>query len=147
MVKGLGIFLLSIATLVGADLITTFDFDIEESELLSYTRPGWGNEAEGSTTDDTFYYNLVLFTVDTGGDWRAANNSITSHDSFDYTLPGREQAVQTNGPWYAADTYIYLYDDVFNPTARYLKASALCEVQSCTGLFLTSPLSVVLHRY
>ena len=69
MVKGLGIFLLSMATLVGADLITTFDFDVEESRLLSYTRPGWGNEAEGSTTEDTFYYNLVLFTVDTGGDW------------------------------------------------------------------------------
>jgi len=113
MVKGLGIFLLSIATLVGADLITTFDFDIEESELLSYTRPGWGNEAEGSTTDDTFYYNLVLFTVDTGGDWRAANNSITSHDSFDYT---NFQTQFANVPWFAADTYIYLYDAPFVPT-------------------------------
>ena len=113
MVKGLGIFLLSIATLVGADLITTFDFDIEESELLSYTRPGWGNEAEGSTTDDTFYYNLVLFTVDTGGDWRAANNSITSHDSFDYT---NFQTQFANVSWFAADTYIYLYDAPFVPT-------------------------------
>ena len=113
MVKGLGIFLLSIATLVGADLITTFDFDIEESELLSYTRPGWGNEAEGSTTEDTFYYNLVLFTVDTGGDWRAANNSITSHDSFDYT---NFQTQFANVPWFAADTYIYLYDAPFVPT-------------------------------
>ena len=113
MVKGLGIFLLSIATLVSADLITTFDFDIEESELLSYTRPGWGNEAEGSTTDDTFYYNLVLFTVDTGGDWRAANNSITSHDSFDYT---NFQTQFANVPWFAADTYIYLYDAPFVPT-------------------------------
>ena len=55
MLKGLGIFLLSIATLVSAELITSFDFDIEESALLSYTRPGWGNEAEGSTSDDTFY--------------------------------------------------------------------------------------------
>ena len=113
MYKWLTVFLLSIATVVSADLITTFDFDIEESELLSYTRPGWNNEV---TTDDTFYYNLVSFTVDTGGDWRAANNSITSHDSFDYTLPGREQAVQTNGQWYAADTYIYLYDILFIPT-------------------------------
>ena len=113
MYKWLTVFLLSIATVVSADLITTFDFDVEESELLSYTRPGWNNEG---TTDDTFYYNLVSFTVDTGGDWRAANNSITSHDSFDYTLPGREQAVQTNGPWYAADTYIYLYDILFIPT-------------------------------
>ena len=113
MLKGLGIFLLSIATVVSADLITTFDFDIEESTLLSYTRPGWGNEAEGSTTDDTFYYNLVLFTVDTGGDWRAANNSITSHDSFDYT---NFQTQFTNVPWFAADTYIYLYDAPFVPT-------------------------------
>ena len=113
MLKGLGIFLLSIATLVSAELITSFDFDIEESALLSYTRPGWGNEAEGSTTDDTFYYNLVLFTVDTGGDWRAANNSITSHDSFDYT---NFQTQFTNVPWFAADTYIYLYDAPFVPT-------------------------------
>ena len=113
MLKRLGIFLLLIATVVSADLITTFDFDIEESTLLSYTRPGWGNEAEGSTTDDTFYYNLVLFTVDTGGDWRAANNSITSHDSFDYT---NFQTQFTNVPWFAADTYIYLYDAPFVPT-------------------------------
>ena len=113
MYKWLTVFLLSIATVVSADLITTFDFDVEESELLSYTRPGWNNEG---TTDDTFYYNLVSFTVDTGGDWRAANNSITSHDSFDYTLPSRQQAVQANGPWYAADTYIYLYDAPFVPT-------------------------------
>ena len=113
MLKGLGIFLLSIATLVSAELITSFDFDIEESELLSYTRPGWGNELEGSTPGDTFYYNLVLFTVDTGGDWRAANNSITSHDSFDYT---NFQTQFTNIPWFAADTYIYLYDAPFVPT-------------------------------
>ena len=113
MLKRLGIFLLLIATVVSADLITTFDFDIEESTLLSYTRPGWGNEAEGSTTDHTFYYNLVLFTVDTGGDWRAANNSITSHDSFDYT---NFQTQFTNVPWFAADTYIYLYDAPFVPT-------------------------------
>lgn len=119
MLKGLGksllVFLFA-CTILHADLITTFDFDIEESPFLSYTRPGWGNEAEGSTTNDIFYYNLVLFTVDTGGDWRAANNSITSHDSFDYTLPSRQQAVQTNGLWYAADTYIYLYDAPFIPT-------------------------------
>ncbi len=110
MLKGLGTFLLLMVTLVHADLITTFDFDIEESEFLSYTRPGWNNEG---TIDDTFYYNLVSFTVDTGGDWRAANNSITSHDSFNYT---NEQALQQNGPLYAADTFIYLYDIVFVPT-------------------------------
>jgi hypothetical protein len=111
MLKRLGIFLLSIATVVSADLITTFDFDVEESEFLSFTRPGWNNE--GGTIDDTFYYNLVSFTVDTGGDWRAANSSITSHDSFNYT---NEQALQRNGPNYAADTFIYLYDIVFVPT-------------------------------
>ena len=113
MFKGLGkslLILLFTSTLLSADLITTFDFDIEESELLSYTRPGWNNEG---TTDDTFYYNLVSFTVDTGGDWRAANNSITSHDSFNYT---NEQALQQNGPLYAADTFIYLYDILFVPT-------------------------------
>ena len=88
-----------------ADLITTFDFDIEES-ALSYLRPNWGN------TNDVFYYNIAYFTVDTGGDWTAQNSSIISHDSFDYS---NNQTFQNN-PWYAADTYIYLYDDVFNPT-------------------------------
>ena len=113
MLKGLGKSLLTLlfaCTILHADLITTFDFDIEESEFLSYTRPGWNNEG---TVDDTFYYNLVSFTVDTGGDWRAANNSITSHDSFNYT---NEQALQQNGPNYAADTFIYLYDILFIPT-------------------------------
>ena len=113
MLKGLGKSLLALlfaCTILHADLITTFDFDIEESEFLSYTRPGWNNEG---TVDDTFYYNLVSFTVDTGGDWRAANNSITSHDSFNYTS---EQALQQNGPNYAADTFIYLYDILFVPT-------------------------------
>ena len=113
MFKGLGKSLLALlfaCTILHADLITTFDFDIEESEFLSYTRPGWNNEG---TVDDTFYYNLVSFTVDTGGDWRAANNSITSHDSFNYTS---EQALQQNGPNYAADTFIYLYDILFVPT-------------------------------
>ena len=116
MFKGLGkslLILLFASTILSADLITTFDFDIEESTLLSYTRPGWGNEEEGSTTNDIFYYNLVLFTVDNGGDWRAANNSITSHDSFDYT---NFQTQFTNVPWFAADTYIYLYDAPFVPT-------------------------------
>ena len=116
MLKGLGKSLLALlfaCTILHADLITTFDFDIEESQLLSYTRPGWGNEEEGSTANDIFYYNLVLFTVDTGGDWRAANNSITSHDSFDYT---NFQTQFANVPWFAADTYIYLYDAPFVPT-------------------------------
>ena len=110
MLRRLGFLLASlffVTTITVADLITTFDFDVEESTLLSYNRPNWDN------TNDTFYYNLVSFTVDTGGDWRAANNSITSHDSFNYT---NEQALQQNGPFYAADTYIYLYDAPFVPT-------------------------------
>jgi hypothetical protein len=98
--------LLLVASTLYADLITTFDFDIEES-ALSFNRPNWGE------SQDVFYYNLVSFTVDIGGDWRAANNSITSHDSFDYS---NNQTAFQNNPWYAADTYIYLYDDVFNPT-------------------------------
>ena len=97
--------LLLMCSTVYADLITTFDFDIEES-TLSFNRPHWGE------SQDVFYYNLVSFTVDMGGDWRAANNSITSHDSFNYS---NAQAFQNN-PWYAADTYIYLYDDTFFPT-------------------------------
>ena len=99
-------FLLLCSTICFSDLITTFEFDIEES-ALSFLRPGWGN------TNETFYYNLAYFTVDTGGDWRAANTSIISHDSFDYS--NNTNAFQQT-PWYAADTYIYLYDDVFNPT-------------------------------
>jgi hypothetical protein len=98
-------FLLLCSTICFSDLITTFEFDIEES-ALSFLRPGWGN------TNETFYYNLAYFTVDTGGDWRAANTSIISHDSFDYS--NNTNAFQQT-PWYAADTYIYLYDDVFNP--------------------------------
>ena len=110
MLERLGILfttLIAAASLASADLITTFDFDVEESTALSFNRPNWEN------TNDTFYYNLVSFTVDTGGDWRAANNSITSHDSFNYT---NEQALQQNGPFYAADTFIYLYDALFVPT-------------------------------
>ena len=99
-------FILLCSTICFSDLITTFDFDIEES-ALSYLRPNWNN------TNDVFYYNLAYFTVDTGGDWTAQNSSIISHDSFDYSV--NTNAFQNN-PWYAADTYIYLYDDVFNPT-------------------------------
>ena len=57
--------------------LDTIDFDIDDS--LSFTRPNWND------SDATFYYNLVSFTVDTAGEWRAANSSITSHDSFDYS--------------------------------------------------------------
>jgi hypothetical protein len=98
--------LLLVTSTLYADLITTFEFDIEES-ALSFNRPGWGE------SEDTFYYNLVSFTVDIGGDWRAANSSLLSHDSFDYT---NYQTQFTNMPWFAADTYIYLYDNTFVPT-------------------------------
>ena len=98
-------FILLCSTICFSDLITTFDFDIEES-ALSYLRPNWNN------TNDVFYYNLAYFTVDTGGDWTAQNSSIISHDSFNYSNTNAFQ----NNPWFAADTYIYLYDDVFNPT-------------------------------
>ena len=98
--------ILLVASTLYADLITTFEFDIEES-ALSFNRPGWDE------TEDTFYYNIVSFTVDMGGDWRAANSSLLSHDSFDYT---NYQTQFTNMPWFAADTFIYLYDAPFNPT-------------------------------
>jgi hypothetical protein len=103
--KKLITFLLLCSTICFSDLITTFEFDIEESTTLSYLRPGWGN------TNETFYYNLAYFTVDTGGDWTAANTSIISHDSFNYTNTNLFQQV----PWYAADTYVYLYDGPFIP--------------------------------
>jgi len=97
-------FLLLCSTICFSDLITTFDFDIEES-ALSYLRPNWNN------TNDVFYYNLAYFTVDTGGDWTAQNSSIISHDSFDYSV--NTNAFQNN-PWFAADTYIYLYENTFD---------------------------------
>ena len=88
--------------------IDTLDFDIDDS--LSFTRPSWDD------SNDIFYYNLVSFTVDTAGEWRAANSSITSNDSFDYTNY-QQQFDQT--PWFNADTYIFLYEGSFddkNPT-------------------------------
>ena len=45
--------LLLVASTLYADLITTFEFDIEESTALSFNRPGWDE------SEDTFYYNLV----------------------------------------------------------------------------------------
>ena len=83
--------------------LDTIDFDIDDS--LSFTRPNWND------SDATFYYNLVSFTVDTAGEWRAANSSITSHDSFDYSRYPNHQT-----PWFNADTYIYVYEGSFTPT-------------------------------
>ena len=83
--------------------LDTIDFDIDDS--ISFTRPSWND------SNDIFYYNLVSFTVDTAGEWRAANSSITSHDSFDYSNYTNHQT-----PWFNADTYIYVYEGSFTPT-------------------------------
>jgi hypothetical protein len=100
-------FILLCSTICFSDLITTFEFDVEESSVFQFTRPGWNS----SNTNSTFYYNLAYFTVDTAGDWKAQNNLITSNDSFDYTnyQPQFEQT-----PWFNADTYVYLYKDTFD---------------------------------
>ena len=98
-------FLLLCSTICFSDLITTFEFDVEESSIFQFNRPNWDE------SNDTFYYNLAYFTVDTEGSWRAANTSILSHDSFDYS---NYQTQFTNNPWFAADTYIYLYENTFD---------------------------------
>ena len=98
-------FLLLCSTICFSDLITTFEFDVEESSIFQFNRANWDE------SNDTFYYNLAYFTVDTDGDWRAANTSILSHDSFDYS---NYQTQFTNNPWFAADTYIYLYENTFD---------------------------------
>ena len=90
--------LLLVASTLYADLITTFEFDFDETSL-SWTPPG---EDSG-----TFYYNLAYFTVDTSGSWTATNTSILSHDSFDYT--GETLFSE-------ADTFIYLYENAFDLT-------------------------------
>jgi len=98
-------FLLLCSTICFSDLITTFEFDVEESSVFQFNRPNWDE------SNDTFYYNLAYFTVDTEGSWNAANTSILSHDSFDYS---NYQTQFTNNPWFAADTYIYLYENTFD---------------------------------
>ena len=98
-------FLLLCSTICFSDLITTFEFDVEESSIFQFNRANWDE------SNDIFYYNLAYFTVDTEGDWRAANTSILSHDSFDYS---NYQTQFTNNPWFAADTYIYLYENTFD---------------------------------
>ena len=98
-------FLLLCSTICFSDLITTFEFDVEESSIFQFNRSNWDE------SNDIFYYNLAYFTVDTEGDWRAANTSILSHDSFDYS---NYQTQFTNNPWFAADTYIYLYENTFD---------------------------------
>ena len=97
-------------TLLGVSLeppssfyLDTLDFDIDDS--LSFSRPSWND------SNDIFYYNLVSFTVDTAGEWRASNSSITSNDSFDYSPYPNHQT-----PFFNADTYIFVYEGSFTPT-------------------------------
>jgi hypothetical protein len=88
--------LLLVASTLYADLITTFEFDFDE------TSPTWTPPGEDS---GIFYYNLAYFTVDTSGSWTASNTSILSHDSYDYS----------NGtPFSEADTFIYVYENTFD---------------------------------
>ena len=82
-------------------LLDTITFDIDDS--ISFSRPNWND------SNDIFYYNILEFNVDTAGDWRASNSSILSHDSFDYSRYPNHQT-----PWFAADTYIYLYENTFD---------------------------------
>ena len=83
-----------LCSFVYSDLITTFDFEL--TTALTWTPPG---------ESGTFYYNVAYFTVSTNGSYTAQNNLITSHDSYDY-------GTSTNG-FTEADTYIYLYKDMF----------------------------------
>jgi hypothetical protein len=108
MKKFLALLLLPFTLCADLILLDTLDFDIDDS--ISFSRPNWND------SNDIFYYNVISFTVDTAGDWRAANTSILSNDSFDYT--NYQQQFERN-PWFNADTYIYLYNDSFdasNPT-------------------------------
>ena len=92
--KKLIIGLMMLCSVVYSDLITTFDFEL--TTALTWTPPG---------ESGTFYYNVAYFTVSTNGSYTAQNNLITSHDSWDY-------GTSTNG-FTEADTYIYLYKDMF----------------------------------
>ena len=105
MKKFLALLLLPFTLCADLVLLDTITFDIDQS--LSFNRPNWNDN------EDIFYYNILEFSVDTAGDWRAANSSILSNDSFDYT--NYQQQFERN-PWFNADTYIYLYEGSFTPT-------------------------------
>ena len=91
--KKLIIGLMMLCSVVYSDLITTFDFDL--TTAVTWTPPG---------ESGTFYYNVAYFTVSTNGSYTAQNHLITSHDSWDYNgATGFDEA----------DTYIYLYKDMF----------------------------------
>jgi len=105
MKKFLALLLLPFTLCADLVLLDTITFDIEANQSLSFTRPNWND------TNDIFYYNILEFSVDTAGDWRAANSAILSNDSFDYTPYPNHRT-----PWFNADTYIYLYEGSFTPT-------------------------------
>ena len=83
-----------------ADLIFIESFDFDITDTYSFVRPG---------RTGTFYYNLAYFTVDTEGNYKAENTSITSHSTFNYEASGVDEFDR-------ADTYIYLYEGAFDPT-------------------------------
>jgi len=83
-----------------ADLIFIESFDFDITDTYSFARQG---------RTGTFYYNLAYFTVDTEGNYKAENTSITSHSTFNYEASGVDEFDR-------ADTYIYLYKDAFDPT-------------------------------
>ena len=102
MKKFLALLLLPFTLCADLVLLDTLTFDIDQS--LSFNRPNWNDD------EDIFYYNILEFSVDTIGDWRASNSSILSHDSFDYSRYPNHQT-----PWFNADTYIYVYENSFDP--------------------------------
>tara|TARA_E500000318_G_scaffold52718_1_gene49140 strand:- start:13 stop:594 length:582 start_codon:yes stop_codon:yes gene_type:complete len=81
-------------------LLDTLDFDIDDS--LSFTRN------HRTETGHDYYYNLLSFTVDTQGEYRADNTLITSHSTHDY-------GENHTGLFNRADTFIYLYENSFDP--------------------------------
>ena len=81
-------------------------FDIYEDESLSFIRPNFDEEG-------IFYFNIAYFTVDTDGLYKASNSAITFHNPFGWDY--QEQQQNAHGQWYAADPYIYIYENSFNP--------------------------------
>ena len=100
MKKFLALLLLPFTLCADLILLDTLDFDIDNS--LSFTR------SHRTETGHDYYYNLLSFTVDTQGQYRADNSLITSHSTFDY-------GENHTGLFNRADTFIYLYENSFDP--------------------------------
>ena len=100
--KYLSLLLLPLTLLGNGNLVLldTLDFDIDDS--LSFTR------SHRTETGHDYYYNLLSFTVDTQGQYKADNSLITSHSTFDY-------GENHTGLFSRADTFIYLYENSFDP--------------------------------